>query len=89
MEESDFRRYVHAIAMEWQGSWDDHLDLIKLSFKHSNQATIQMAPFKALYGRRCHGLVYWDDLIAAATLGPNFLLQMTDQVKVVRERMKA
>ena len=48
---------LHVITMEWQGLWDDHLDLIEFSYNNSYQVTIQMAPFKALYGRRCCSLV--------------------------------
>ena len=42
---------LRAVAMEWQGSWDEHLDLVEFSYYNSYQATIQMAPFEALYGR--------------------------------------
>ena len=64
---------LRAIAMEWQGSWDDHLDLIEFSYNNSYQPTIQMAPFEALYGRCCRSPVYWDDFTKAVTLGPRFI----------------
>ena len=48
-----------------------------------------MAPFEALFGRRCRSLVFWDDFTEAATLGPELLLQMTEQVKLIRDMMKA
>ena len=77
---------LRAIAMEWQGSWDEHLDLVEFSYYNSYQATIQMAPFEALYGRRCQSPVFWDDFTQAATLGPKLLLQMTKLVKLIRDR---
>ena len=64
---------LRAIAMEWQGSWDEHLDLVEFSYNNSYQASIQMAPFEALYGRRCRSPVYWDDFTEAVTLGPDLL----------------
>ena len=33
--------------------------------------------------------MYWDDFTKAATLGPDLLLQMIEQVKLIRDIMKA
>ena len=49
---------LHAIAMKWQGSWDEHLEFVEFSYNNSYQTTIQMAPFEALYERRCRSPVY-------------------------------
>ena len=48
-----------------------------------------MAPFEALYGRRCRSLVYWDDFTEAVTLGPELLFQMAEKVRLIRDRLKA
>lgn len=48
-----------------------------------------MASFKALYGRRYRSSVYWDDFTKAVTLRPDLLLQMIEQVKFIRDRIKA
>ena len=80
---------LRAQAMEWQGSWDEHLDIVEFSYDNSYQAMIQMAPFKALYGRPYHSPFCWDDFTEAVTLGPDLLLQMTEQVKLIRNLMKA
>ena len=50
---------------------------------------MQMAPFEALYRRRCRRPVCWDDFTRVATLGPELLLQMTDKVKLICDRLKA
>jgi hypothetical protein len=80
---------LRAISMEWQGSWDEHFDLVKISYNKSYQASIQMAPFEALYGRRCRSPVYWDDFTEAVTLGPDLLFQISEKVKLIRDRLKA
>ena len=41
---------LRAIAMEWQGSWDEHMDLVEFSYNNSYQATIQMAYLKLCVG---------------------------------------
>ena len=39
--------------MEFKGSWDTHLALMEFAYNNSYQASIEMAPFEALYGRKC------------------------------------
>ena len=77
---------LKVIFMEWQGSWDEHLDLVEFSYNNSYQATIQMAPFEALYGREC---VCRENFTVAATLGQDMLVQMSEKVKLIRKKMKA
>ena len=64
---------LRAIAMEWQGSWDEHLDLVEFSYNNNYQATVYMALFEALYGRKCRSPVSWDDFTESITLGPDVL----------------
>ncbi|XP_057540627.1 uncharacterized protein LOC130818471 [Amaranthus tricolor] len=44
---------------------------------------VLMAQFEALYGRRCRNLVCWVDFTESATLGPEMLVVMTEQVKLI------
>ena len=43
--------------MEFKGSWDTHLALMKFAYNNSYQANIEMAPFEALYSRKCRTLI--------------------------------
>nr|GEX14850.1 retrovirus-related Pol polyprotein from transposon 17.6 [Tanacetum cinerariifolium] len=43
----DMRR---ACVLDFEGSWDVHLPLVKLSYNNSYHSSIRCAPFKALYG---------------------------------------
>ncbi|XP_057518512.1 uncharacterized protein LOC130799437 [Amaranthus tricolor] len=52
-------------------------------------ASIQMAPFEALYGRLCRSPVYWGDFTEAVTLGPELWFQMTEKVRLIRDCLKA
>lgn len=42
-----------ACVIDLKGSWDAHLPLIEFAYNNSYQASIQMVPFQAFYGRRC------------------------------------
>ena len=45
--------------MEFTGSWDRCIPLIEFSYNNSYQSSIGMAPYEALYGRRCRTPVCW------------------------------
>ena len=49
---------LRACVMEFKGSWDTHLALMEFAYNNSYQASIDMAPFEALYGRKCRTLVF-------------------------------
>ena len=44
---------LRACVINFKGSWDVHLPLVEFAYNNSYQASIQMAPFEALYGRKC------------------------------------
>ncbi|KAF3682812.1 putative pentatricopeptide repeat-containing protein, chloroplastic-like [Capsicum annuum] len=43
---------MRACAIDFKGSWDDHLPLIEFAYHNSYHSNIQMALFEALYRRR-------------------------------------
>ena len=45
--------------MDDRGSWDDILPLIEFTYNNSFHTSIEMAPFEALYGRKCQTLLCW------------------------------
>ena len=46
-----------------------------------------MAPYEALYGRRCRSHVGWFDLGQAALIGPYSLHYAMDKVQLIRDRL--
>ncbi|XP_074289137.1 uncharacterized protein LOC141614277 [Silene latifolia] len=40
-----------------------------------------MAPFEALYGRKCRSPVCWDDRSDAVVLGPEMIQEMVEQLR--------
>ena len=47
-----------------------------------------MAPFKALYGRRCRSLVYLDDVGEKKLLGPELVQLIVEKISLIKERLK-
>ena len=58
---------LRACALDYGSTWDDNLPYAEFSYNNSYQASLKMAPFEALYGRRCRTPLMWDEVS-----GPRF-----------------
>nr|KYP67678.1 Retrotransposable element Tf2 [Cajanus cajan] len=75
----------------WQnhlGSWEEVLPLVEFTYNNSFHASIGMAPFEALYGRRCRTPLCWYQDGESVVVGPELILQTTKIVKMIQEKMK-
>ena len=73
--------------MEQRGSWDKYLPLIEFSYNNSFHASISMALYDALYGRKWQSPLCWYELGEASLLGPDLVRQTTEQVKKIRNKI--
>jgi len=55
---------------------------------NSHQATIGMAPYEALYGRKCRTPICWEEVGERKLLGLEMVQLTTDKVRVIKKRMK-
>ncbi|XP_070034701.1 uncharacterized protein [Nicotiana tomentosiformis] len=77
-----------ACVVDIKGSWDDNLSLIEFSYNNNYHASIQMAQFEALYGRRCRSPIRWFEIGKAEFIGPNLVHQAMEKVTIIKERLK-
>jgi hypothetical protein len=77
-----------ACALKHGGSWDKSLPFAEFSYNNSYQASLKMAPFKALYGRKCRTPLYWSETVESQLFGPEIIKEAERQVQVVRENLK-
>ena len=63
--------------------------MIEFAYNNNYHSSIDMAPYEALYDRRCRTLVCWDEADEPRLLGPKIVQYMTDQVKIIRAKLKA
>ena len=75
--------------MEFKGSWDEHFPLMEFAYNNSYHSSIGKPPYEALYGRRCRTPVCWDEEGERRLLGPEIVQLTADQVKIIKERLKA
>ncbi|WMV24685.1 hypothetical protein MTR67_018070 [Solanum verrucosum] len=59
---------LRACVIDFKGNWDDHLPLIEFAYNNSYHSSIAMAPFEALYGRRCRSPVGWFELVSHVSM---------------------
>jgi hypothetical protein len=45
-------------VLDFKGSWIQYIPLIEFTYNNSYHASIKMAPYVALYGRRCRSPLY-------------------------------
>ena len=74
--------------MEFKGSWDTHLAVMEFAYNNSYQASIEMAPFKALCGRKCKTSVCWNEVGERRLVDPELVQITAEKVKVVRDNLK-
>ncbi|GAU33554.1 hypothetical protein TSUD_143470, partial [Trifolium subterraneum] len=55
----------------------------------SFHSSIGMAPFEALYGRRCRTPLCWYESGETVVLGPDIVQETTEKIRMIREKMKA
>jgi hypothetical protein len=49
---------------------------------------LKMAPFEALYGRKCRTPLYWSEIGESQLFGPKIIKEAERYVQVVRENLK-
>jgi hypothetical protein len=77
-----------ACVLEFKGAWDEYMPLAEFAYNNSYQSSIQMAPYEALYGRRCRAPICWDDVGERKVLGPDLIQETEEKVKLIRERLR-
>ncbi|KAF3626567.1 Zinc ion binding, putative isoform 1 [Capsicum annuum] len=79
---------LRACIIDFKGSWVDHLPLVEFAYNNSYHASIKMAPFEALYGRRSRSPIGWYEVGETQLYGPDLVYQAMEKVKIIRERLK-
>ncbi|KAI3682698.1 hypothetical protein L1987_82867 [Smallanthus sonchifolius] len=87
---------LRACVIDFSGNWDSHLSLIEFSYNNSYHTSINMAPFEALYGRKCRSPICWNEIGEAQITGPELIqetsdkiIQIRDNIRVARSRQKS
>ncbi|KAI3811028.1 hypothetical protein L1987_20743 [Smallanthus sonchifolius] len=79
---------LRACVIDFGGNWDSHLSLIEFSYNNSYHTSINMAPFEALYGRKCRSPICWNEIGEAQITGPELIQETSDKIFQIRDNIR-
>jgi hypothetical protein len=79
---------LRACIIHYGASWDKCLALAEFSYNNSYQSSLQMAPFEALYSRRCRTPLSWSETGERKIFGPDLVIEAVDKVQVIQANLK-
>jgi hypothetical protein len=79
---------LRACVLDFPQKWDECLPLEEFSYNNSYQESIKMAPFEALYGRRCRTLLYWSEPGERSFFRPDMVKETEEKVQKIMHNMK-
>ena len=75
---------LRACVLDYKGSWEEHLPLVEFTYNNSYEASIQMAPYEALYGRPCRSPLCWTEVGENSMTGPDLIRDTSEKVSLIR-----
>ena len=79
---------LRACAISFLEKWDRCLNLAEFSYNNSYQESIRMAPFEALYGKKCRTPLNWVEVGDHGYFGPDFIKEAREQVSIIQSHLK-
>jgi hypothetical protein len=79
---------LRACVLTYNTDWEKSLPYAELSYNNSYQASLNMAPFEALYGRKCQTQLMWSEVGERNFFGPATIVEAEKNVTKVRENLK-
>jgi len=75
-------------VMHQPKKWEEYLPLVYISYKNGYHKSMKMSPFEALYGRKFHVTINWDNPLDKIKLGLDMLKDMEKQVAQTKQNLK-
>ena len=78
---------LRACVLDLKGSWEEHFPLVESTYNNSYQASIQMAPYEALYGRPCRSPVCWTEVGESSTTSPELIRVTYEKMDLIQKSL--
>jgi hypothetical protein len=79
---------LRVCALKNGDSWYKSLSYAEFSYNNSYQASLKMAPFEALYGRKCRAPLYWSETGERQLFGVDIIREAEKQVQIIQENLR-
>ncbi|GKD59966.1 putative reverse transcriptase domain-containing protein [Tanacetum coccineum] len=80
---------LRAYVINFGKGWDRHLPLVEFSYDNSYHTSIKVAPFEALYGRKCRSPICWAEVGDSQLIGPEIVHETTENIIHIKSRIQA
>ena len=78
---------LRACVLDHKGRSEEHFPLVGFAYINSYQASIQMAPYEALYGRPYRSPLCWIEVGESSSTGPDLIRDTSEKVSLIRQRL--
>ena len=78
---------LRACLLDHKGSWEEHFPLVEFAYNNSYQASIQMAPYEALYGRPCRSPICWTEVGKSSITSLDQIRDNSENVSLIRQHL--
>ncbi|GJW89198.1 putative reverse transcriptase domain-containing protein [Tanacetum coccineum] len=78
---------LRACVIDFGSNWDRHLSLVEFSYNNSYHASIKVAPYEALYGRKCRSPVCWSEVGNSVLTGTELICDTTEKIIQIKNRL--
>ncbi|GJT74937.1 putative reverse transcriptase domain-containing protein [Tanacetum coccineum] len=80
---------LRACEIDFGKGWDRYLPLVEFSYNNSYHTSIKVAPFEALYDRKCRSPICWTEVGDAQLTGPEIIHETTEKIIQIKKRIQA
>ena len=75
-------------VLDFKGSWEKYLSLVEFAYNNSYHSSSEMAPYKALYGRKCRSPLCWEEVSERQLLGLEIIQMTFEKIDLIRKRLQ-
>jgi hypothetical protein len=75
---------LRACVLQYDKNWEKCLPLAEFSYNNSYQASLKMAPFEALYSRRCRTPLNWSQTGERKVFGPDLVSEAEEKIRIIQ-----
>ena len=79
---------LRACALQYGTSWNNNLPYAEFSSNNSYQKSLNMAPFEALYGRKCRTPLFWNQTGETQVFRLDVLRDVEEQVRMIGDNLR-
>nr|GEV23148.1 putative reverse transcriptase domain-containing protein [Tanacetum cinerariifolium] len=80
---------LRASVIDFGKGWDRYLPLVEFSYNNSYHTSIKVAPFEALYSRKCRSPIYWAEVGDAQLTCLEIIHEITEKIIQIKKHIQA